>query len=74
MTFPTTAWTGIYNTATIDPSALAASNGNKGIADALAGTNQGDGINGAFGLAHALPNVGAFIAGVLLIARMHTRW
>jgi hypothetical protein len=49
-------------TTTVDPAALATSNGNKCIADALAATSQGVGIRGAFGLAHALPSVGALIA------------
>ncbi|KAH0833859.1 glycoside hydrolase family 79 protein [Lanmaoa asiatica] len=72
MTFPTTAWTRLHNTATVDPAALATSNGNKGIADSLAGTSQG--INGASGLAHALPSVGALIAGAFFVTHMRMRW
>ena len=72
--FPTTTWTRLHNTATIDPSAPATSKENRGIADALVGTNQGGGSNGAFGLAHALPSVGALIAGALLITHVNTRW
>lgn len=75
MTFPTTiATTKSQNTATIDPSVLATSNGNKAIADELAGTSKGGGVNSAFGLAQALPSVGALIAGALLVARMTMRW
>ncbi|KAF9228223.1 glycoside hydrolase family 79 protein [Gyrodon lividus] len=68
MTFPTTAYTKLHNTATIDPSVLATSNGNKGLAGSLAGTSKG--VNGAFGLAQALPSLGALIAGALLVTRM----
>ncbi|KAF8838073.1 glycoside hydrolase family 79 protein [Paxillus ammoniavirescens] len=71
MTFPTTAYTKLENTATINPSVLATSNGNKGLADSLAGTSKG-GANGAFGLAQAVPSLGALIAGALLVARMTT--
>ncbi|KIK77729.1 glycoside hydrolase family 79 protein [Paxillus rubicundulus Ve08.2h10] len=71
MTFPTTAYTKLHNTATIDPSVLATSNGGKGLADSLAGTSKG-GINGSLGLAQALPSLGALIVGVLLVARMTT--
>ncbi|KIJ61735.1 glycoside hydrolase family 79 protein [Hydnomerulius pinastri MD-312] len=70
MTFPTTAYTKVQNTATIDPSVLATSNGNKGLADSLAGTSKGRNFSGAFGLAQALPSVGAVIAGALLVTRM----
>ncbi|KIJ18005.1 glycoside hydrolase family 79 protein [Paxillus involutus ATCC 200175] len=69
MTFPTTAYTKLQNTATINPSALATSNGNKGLADSLAGTSKGV-INGAFGLSQAIPSLGALIAGALLVAGM----
>ena len=70
---PTTPWTKPHNTATVDPVALATSNGNKGIADSLASTSQG-GANAAFGLAHALPGVGALIAGALLVTCMGMEW
>ncbi|KAF9234870.1 glycoside hydrolase family 79 protein [Melanogaster broomeanus] len=68
MTFPTTANTQLHNTATINPSALATSNGNKGLADLLASTSRGS--SGAFGLAQALPGLGALVAGALLVTRM----
>lgn len=58
---------------TIDPAALATSNGNKCIADTLVGTSQGGGMSGASGLAHALPGVGVLIAGALFVTRMSMR-
>ncbi|KAG6331398.1 hypothetical protein ID866_7691 [Astraeus odoratus] len=70
MTFPTTAYTKVHNTATIDPSVLATSNGNKGMGDMLAGTSQGKSYNAGLGLAQALPSLGAVIAGALLVARL----
>ncbi|KAI6017864.1 glycoside hydrolase family 79 protein [Pisolithus marmoratus] len=71
MTFPTTAYTKLHNTATVDPSVLATSNGNMGTADWLAGTSLGSFENGArSGFARAIPSLGAVIAGALLVVRM----
>ncbi|KAH7882118.1 glycoside hydrolase family 79 protein [Phlebopus sp. FC_14] len=70
MTFPTTAYTKLENTATINPSVLATSNGNRGLSDSLAGTSKGTQHSGAFGLSQALPSLGGIIAGALLVTRM----
>jgi len=73
-TFATTAVMKLHNTATIDPAVLVTSNGNMGMTEELAGTSHGSRVNGAFGIAHALPSVGAIIVGALLVARMNMRW
>ncbi|KIM56993.1 glycoside hydrolase family 79 protein [Scleroderma citrinum Foug A] len=70
MTFPTTAHLKQHNTATIPPAVLATSNGNKGTANMLGGTSQGQQYGSAFGLAQALPSLGSVIAGALLVARL----
>lgn len=70
MTFPTTAHLKQHNTATIPPAVLATSNGNKGTAGMLGGTSQGRQYNSAFGLAQAVPSLGAVIAGALLVIRL----
>lgn len=71
MTFSTTAYTDIHGpTVTIDPSVLATSNGEKGLADALAGTSKGRQMNSALGFAQALPSLFAVMAGALVIGRL----
>lgn len=73
MTFPTTVWTRSHNTTKVDPATLAASNGDKGIADALVGTTRGEGVNGAFGLAHVLASIRPLVNGTLPFTRMSMR-
>ncbi|KAG2052586.1 glycoside hydrolase family 79 protein [Suillus hirtellus] len=72
MTFPTTAYTNLHGgpTITIDPSVLATSNGEKGFANALAGTSKGRQMSNALGLAQALPSLVGVIAGALMIGRL----
>jgi len=70
MTFSTTAYTKLHGTATIDPSVLATSNGEKGLADALAGTSQGRQTSSALGFAQALPSLAAIMAGALMTGRL----
>ncbi|KAH7913618.1 glycoside hydrolase family 79 protein [Hygrophoropsis aurantiaca] len=71
MTFPTTAYTKLQNTVTIDQAVLATSNGNRGLGDALAGTSNGRQKSGAFGLKHALPaSLGALLAGAFVVGRL----
>lgn len=64
----------LHNTGTIDPSTLAISNRNQGIADAVASTSQGGDVNGTLGFSRALPVVGALVAGAFLIFRMNAVW
>lgn len=68
MTFPTTAYTKVHNTATINPSVLATSNGNMGTADWLADTSQGSLENSASSFACAIPSLGAVIAVCFFVA------
>ncbi|KAG1733524.1 glycoside hydrolase family 79 protein [Suillus lakei] len=71
MTFSTTAYTNLHGpTITIDPSVLATSNGEKGLADALAGTSKGRQMSSAPGFAQALPSLIAVMAGALVIGRL----
>ncbi|KAG0694605.1 glycoside hydrolase family 79 protein [Suillus ampliporus] len=72
MTFSTTAYTKLNHgpTISIDPSVLATSNGEKGLAGALAGTSQGRQISSAVGLAQLLPSLAAVLAGALMIGRL----
>ncbi|KAG1829911.1 hypothetical protein DFJ58DRAFT_825241 [Suillus subalutaceus] len=71
MTFSTSTYTNLHGpTMTIDPSVLATSNGEKGLADALAGTSQGRQMSNALGLAQALPSLVAVIAGALMVGRL----
>jgi hypothetical protein len=69
-TFATTAYTKLHGTATVDPSILATSNGEKAIAGMLAGTSQGRQMSNAFGIAHAVPSLAAVLAGALMIGRL----
>ncbi|OJA14152.1 hypothetical protein AZE42_09597 [Rhizopogon vesiculosus] len=69
-TFATTAYTKQHGTATIDPSILATSNGQKGIADSLAGTSEGRQRSNALGFAQALPSLAALLAGALVVGRL----
>ena len=69
-TFATTAYTKLHTTATIDPSVLATSNEEKGIADALAGTSNGLQKSSALGFAHALPSTATVLAGALMVGRL----
>ena len=65
----------LHDTGMIDPSTLTISNGNQGIANAVASISQGGGINGALGFSHALPVVGALqVAGASFIIRMNAVW
>lgn len=73
MGFPTTAWTKLYNAATVGTSRLAILNGNKSIADSLAGSSQGRGIASAFGLAHALSSFEALVAGAFSVTLTNMR-
>ncbi|KAG2065347.1 glycoside hydrolase family 79 protein [Suillus decipiens] len=71
MTFPTTVYTDIDGpTFTIDPSVLATSNGEKGLADALAATSQGRQMSSALGIAQVLPSLVAVLAGALIVGRL----
>lgn len=69
-TFSTTAYTKMHGTATIDPSVLATSNGEKGIADTLSGTSEGRRRSSALRSAQALPSLAAVLAGALMIGRL----
>ncbi|KAG1807867.1 glycoside hydrolase family 79 protein [Suillus subaureus] len=71
MTFSTTTYTNLHGpTITVDPSVLATSNGEKGLADALAGTSQGRQMSNALGFAQALPSLVAVMAGALIVGRL----
>jgi hypothetical protein len=71
MTFPTTAYTNLHGpTMTIDPSVLATSNGERGLADALAGTSQGRQMSSALGFAQVLPSLAAVMTGALIVGRL----
>jgi hypothetical protein len=63
MTFATTAQTRTMNTATVDPSVLATSNGHSGGSRQLGSTSKGS--SAAVGLKQAMPGLGAFLAVVL---------
>jgi hypothetical protein len=76
-TFSTSVKTKLHNTATVDPSVLATSNGHKGFANHGGTTSKGSGQNNAsFGLSQALPSVLALVsmvAGGLMVGRMLIR-
>jgi hypothetical protein len=69
-TFATTAYTKQHGTATIDPSVLATSNGEKGTSDSLAGTSEGRQRSSAFGYAQALPTLAATLTSALMIGHL----
>ncbi|KAL0952547.1 hypothetical protein HGRIS_006805 [Hohenbuehelia grisea] len=54
-TFPTTAQTKTRNTATVDPSVLATSNGHKGMNGGVLGSTSKGSSNGAFGVQQSVP-------------------
>ncbi|KAG1777941.1 glycoside hydrolase family 79 protein [Suillus placidus] len=71
MTFSTTTYTNHHGpTVTIDPSVLATSNGEKGLADALVGTSKSRQMSSALGFAQALPSLVAVMAGALVVGRL----
>jgi hypothetical protein len=76
-TFSTSIQTRTVNTATVDPSILATSNGHKGFARHGGTTSKGNGPNSAApGLSQALPGVVALlslVAGSLLVGRVFMR-
>ena len=73
VTFATTAATAtLKNTATIDPSVLATSNGHGGANQQLGSTSFGSGTSGAAGMMAALPGAAALacmVVGATLVGR-----
>lgn len=72
-TFATSVYTRTQNTATVDPSVLATSNGGRGKQDNLGSTSKGENINNAAASGRFIPSLVALsglIFGGLLIGRM----
>ncbi|KAF7974612.1 hypothetical protein HWV62_11580 [Athelia sp. TMB] len=75
-TFPTTLHTKAHNTANVDASVLATSNGHKAFALHYGSTSRGTIRSSAFGMSQALPSMAALICivtGSLLISRTLSR-
>jgi len=73
-TFSTSTYTKTRNTATVDPSVLATSNGHSGMNNREGSTSKGS--NGASGMREVLPSVvmlGALISGALVVGRAMVR-
>jgi len=60
-TFPTTAFTNIANTVSVDPAVLATSNGHSGMDSVLGSTSKGS-SGGVFGMTQAVPGIVVLVA------------